>query len=164
MTKQIFLSLICISFYGQTFNQTQSTIQGDSARKQIRQWNDSKQTSSSDLYLGEFWATFLRASFGNHQSNKNFTMGGCNQSKVVPASSPADQVSTGKIKNKSFSFWKFLKNRRNMIRVSCFQLLRWIFLIHESSCFHPNNITISQSAFCQSCTDNKIFIRYLICI
>ncbi|XP_022100806.1 stress response protein NST1-like [Acanthaster planci] len=45
-------------------------------------------------------------------------MGGCNQSKVVPASSPANEFSTGMVKNKSLSFWKFLKNRHNMIRVA----------------------------------------------
>ncbi|XP_038059889.1 stathmin domain-containing protein 1-like [Patiria miniata] len=45
-------------------------------------------------------------------------MGGCNESKVVPAPSSADEISSGMIKNKSFSFWKFFKNRRSMNRVA----------------------------------------------
>ncbi|XP_022080198.1 uncharacterized protein LOC110973593 [Acanthaster planci] len=44
-------------------------------------------------------------------------MGGCNQSKVLLASSPADDFSSGVIKNKSLS-WKFLKNCPNRIRVA----------------------------------------------
>ena len=45
-------------------------------------------------------------------------MGGCNQSKVGPVSAAANETSTGSIKNKSFSFWKLFKKRRNTIRVS----------------------------------------------
>ncbi|XP_038048006.1 uncharacterized protein LOC119722072 [Patiria miniata] len=45
-------------------------------------------------------------------------MGGSNESKVVSAPSSADEISSGMIKNKSFSFWKFFKNRRNKNRAA----------------------------------------------
>ena len=44
---------------------------------------------------------------------ENDEMGGCNQSKVGPAS-----AAVGSIQNKSFSFWKLFKKRRNTVRVS----------------------------------------------
>ena len=65
-------------------------------------------------------------------------MGGCNQSKVGPAS-----AAVGSIQNKSFSFWKLFKKRRNTVRVS--HCLRAHHLPVDCTCHKASVVVLAQS-------------------